>query len=198
MPAKRRSSHKRRPLQQRSRETIEVIVRATAQILSREGTARVTTNRVAEKAGVSVGSIYQYFPDKEALVAEVRRRYDEAFRERMLALVGSVATLPLGDAIERCVRAMIAVHADDTGLHNAVSAAGIAEPERRLLHQVAASWLDAHRDEVRRPDHALAAAVALDVMEGIIHGVALRDPERLVRDEFAVEVTDMLVRYLVR
>lgn len=160
--------------------------------------ARVTTNHVAEKAGVSVGSIYQYFPDKEALVREVRRRYDEAFRERMLALVGSVATLPLADAIERCVREMIAVHTDDTGLHNAVSAAGIAEPERRLLHQVAASWLDAHRDEVRRPDRALAAAVALDVVEGIIHGVALRDPERLVREEFAVEVTDMLVRYLVR
>jgi AcrR family transcriptional regulator len=198
MPTKRRSVQKRRPLQQRSRETIEVIVRATAQILSREGMARVTTNHVAEKAGVSVGSIYQYFPDKEALVAEVRRRYDEAFRERMLALVGSVATLPLADAIERCVRAMIAVHADDTGLHNAVSAAGIAEPERRLLHQVAASWLDAHRDEVRRPDRTLAAAVALDVVEGIIHGVALRDPARLVRDEFAVEVTDMLVRYLVR
>jgi AcrR family transcriptional regulator len=198
MPTKRRSSHKRRPLQQRSRETIEVIVRATAQILSREGPGRVTTNRVAEKAGVSVGSIYQYFPDKEALVAEVRRRYDEAFRDRMLALVGSVATLPLPDAIERCVRAMIAVHADDTGLHNAVSAAGIAEPERRLLHQVAASWLDAHRDEVRRPDRALAATVALDVVEGIIHGVALRDPALLVRDEFAVEVTDMLVRYLVR
>jgi hypothetical protein len=82
-------------------------------------------------------------------------------------------------------------------LHDAVSAAGIAEPERRLLHQVAASWLEAHRDEVRRPDRALAAAVARDVAEGPIHGVALRAPEQLARAEFATEVTDLLVRYLL-
>lgn len=198
MPRKARSGQKRRPLQRRSRDTVDVIVRATAQILSREGPGRITTNRVAETAGVSIGSLYQYFPDKEALVAEVRRRYDDAFRDRMLALVGEIGALPLPQAIERCVRALIAAHADDPGLHNAVSAAGIAEPERRLLHQVAASWLDAHRDAIRRPDRVLAAAVALDVVEGIVHGVALRDPERLVSDEFAVEVTDMLTRYLLR
>ena len=74
-------------------------MRATAQILSREGLAGVTTNRIAEKAGVSIGSLYQYFPNREALVAEVRRRYDEAFRDRLIALIGSIATLPLSEAV---------------------------------------------------------------------------------------------------
>ncbi|MCW5893453.1 MAG: TetR/AcrR family transcriptional regulator [bacterium] len=198
MPTKPTSGQQRRPHQRRARETVEVILRATAHILSRDGLGGLTTNRVAEKAGVSIGSLYQYFPDKEALVAEVRRRYDDAFRERMLALVGEAVTLPLAATIARGVRTLIALHAEDPGLHNAVSAGGLAETERRLLHQVAAGWLEAHRDEVRRPDRALAAAVALDVAEGIVHGVALRDPDRLARDDFAAEVIDLLVRYLVR
>jgi hypothetical protein len=109
-----------------------------------------------------------------------------------------VATLPLEQAVEQCVRALIALHAEDPGLHNAVSAAGIEDPDRRLLHQVVASWLEARRDEIRRPNRALAATVALDAAEALIHGVALRSPERLADDDLAVEVTDLLVRYLAK
>lgn len=198
MADRRRNGQKRRPLQRRSRDTVEVIVRATAQILSREGVERLTTNRVAEKAGVSIGSLYQYFPDKQALLAEVRRRYEEAFRDRLIALTGAIATRPLTDAVGECVRAIIAIHRDDPGLHNAVSAAGIGDGERRLLHQLAASWLEARRDEVRPANRALAAEVALDAAESLIHGVALRAPERLRDDTFAAEVTDLLVRYLAK
>jgi hypothetical protein len=67
-----------------------------------------------------------------------------------------------------------------------------------MLHQVAASWLAARRDELRRPDVSLAAAVALDTAESLIHGTALHAPERLAADAFAVEVTDLLVRYLAK
>lgn len=175
-----------------------MILRATAHILSREGPARLTTNRVAEKAGVSIGSVYQYFPNKEALVEEVRRRYGETFRDRLFAVAGSVGSVPLAEAIGRVVRALIAIHAEDAGLHNAVSAAGMSKAERRVLHQVGAGWLEVRRDEVRRPNRALAATVALDVADSIVHGTALRDPARLADAEFADEVTDLLVRYLVK
>lgn len=157
----------------------------------------MTTNRVAERAGVSIGSLYQYFPDKASLIAEVRRRYDDAFRERMMAVVGTAGRLPLRDAVGVCVRALIDVHAEDPGLHNAVSAAGVDPSERRLLHQLAASWLEARRDEVRRPNRAIAAVVAMDAAEALIHGAALRTPELLGDPAFAAEVTDLLVRYLV-
>jgi AcrR family transcriptional regulator len=198
MPVERHIRQKRRPLQRRSQETVEVLIRATTQILSREGSERLTTNRVAEKAGVSIGSLYQYFPDKEALLAEVRRRYNDAFRERLIALTGAIATLPLRDAVAGCVRAIIAIHRDDPRLHNAVSSAGIDDGERRLLHQLAASWLEARRDEVRPANRVLAAEVALDTVESLIHGIALRAPERLGDDDLAAEVTDLLVRYLAR
>ena len=158
---------------------------------------RLTTNSVAEKAGVSVGSLYQYFPNKEALVAEVRRRFDAAFRERLVAALGRAGRLPLREAVGEFVRTLVALHAEDPQLHNAVSA-GLPESERTLIEQIVASYLEAHRHEMRRPDLPLAAAVSLDVAEALIHGVALRSPERLGDDTFVMEVTDLLVRYLAR
>lgn len=198
MPTQRRASQRRRPVQRRSHETAEIILRATTQILSRDGLEGLTTNRVAEKAGVSIGSLYQYFPDKEALVAEIRRHYEEAFRERLIALTRDLHGLPLGEAIAQCVRVLIAIHVEDPRLHNAVSAAGIDATERSLLDQLAATWLESRRTDVRRPNHMLAAAIALDAAESLIHGVALRTPELLANDAFADEITDLLVRYLAR
>src|SRR3569833_3611546 len=57
--------------QDRSRATVDALIEATARILVREGFDKASTNRIAEKAGVSVGSLYQYFPCKEALVVVV-------------------------------------------------------------------------------------------------------------------------------
>ncbi|AKT42466.1 TetR/AcrR family transcriptional regulator [Chondromyces crocatus] len=66
---------RRTPKQDRSRETVNVILQATTYILIREGYAALTTNRVAERAGVNIASLYQFFPNKEALVVELERRH---------------------------------------------------------------------------------------------------------------------------
>lgn len=76
-------SMKRTPRQSRSRATVEAIVEATAQILAREGYGAVNTNRIAERAGVGIGSVYDFFPGKEALVAAAA----EQLIDRMLARV---------------------------------------------------------------------------------------------------------------
>jgi AcrR family transcriptional regulator len=169
MRRRRHSGRRRSAVQQRAKETVEAIVRATAQILARDGAARLTTNRVAERAGVSIGTLYQYFPHRDALVAEVRRRYDAAFRDRLLAVAGGVAARPLGEAVPELVRALVELHVEDTGLHNAVSAR-LSDGERALLEQVAVTCLEGRRRDVRRPDVRLAAAVALEAMEALAAG----------------------------
>ncbi len=67
---------RRKPRQQRSREMVERLIDATARTLAERGLENTTTNHIAETAGVSVGSLYQYFPDKESLI--------EALLERMI------------------------------------------------------------------------------------------------------------------
>jgi len=174
-----------------------MIIQATTQILSRDGAAGLTTNHVAERAGVSIGTLYQYFAHKEALLAEVRRRYDATFRERLFAGIGRVGSEPLPIAIAALVRVLVVLHAEDARLHNAVSSE-TRDEERPMLEQIIASYLAAHCDEVRRPNLQLAAAVSLQVAEALVHETAVRDAARLGDDEFVAEVTDVLVRYLAR
>lgn len=91
------SINRRQPVQARSRRTVAVILQATAQILVKEGEAALTTNYIAERAGVSVGTLYQYFPDKQAVchalvdgqrreaIAAIEIWLDQASREQLPA-----------------------------------------------------------------------------------------------------------------
>ena len=85
MPA-RRKTPRRRPRQARAHATIDAILEATAQILEREGEAGFNTNRIAARAGVSVGTLYQYFRDKQAILREIARRETEAVRSATEAI----------------------------------------------------------------------------------------------------------------
>lgn len=71
------------PRQARSASTVDAIFEATIQVLLRDGTHRLTTTRVAERAGVSVGTMYQYFPHKQALLYALNERYLDRLAERM-------------------------------------------------------------------------------------------------------------------
>jgi AcrR family transcriptional regulator len=100
MASESQKIQRRRPRQARSRATWEAIVEAAAQILERRGPAGFNTNEVAERAGVSIGTLYQYFADKHAiLAAAARRELGEAAplakRQRALieALIAMVETL---------------------------------------------------------------------------------------------------------
>src|SRR2546427_6536509 len=66
------SQRRRQPVQARAQRTLQAIVQAAAQILVKEGEAALTTNRIAERAGVSIGTLYQYFPDKQAVFRAMR------------------------------------------------------------------------------------------------------------------------------
>lgn len=68
------SQRRRQPVQARAQRTLEAIVQAAAQILVKEGEAALTTNRIAERAGVSIGTLYQYFPDKQAVLRATASR----------------------------------------------------------------------------------------------------------------------------
>src|SRR6516165_7192502 len=81
MVTKPRTNPRKLASQERSRLTVEALIEATARILTKDGYDRASTNRIAEAAGVSIGSLYQYFPSKEALVAGVIDRHTQEVAE---------------------------------------------------------------------------------------------------------------------
>ena len=95
---------------------VETILDATARILVEQGFSGTTTNRVAERAGISVGSLYQYFPSREALVAAVAQRYSETMKASLEALLVQTQADDLKTALNRLLRCITDVHAVDPDL----------------------------------------------------------------------------------
>src|SRR5258708_24465090 len=117
--ARKRLEPRKKPSQSRSRDTVAAILDAAAQVFAESGYAAATTNHIARRAGVSIGSLYEYFANKDALlVALTERHVDEAERELTVELrTLAAAPLPLARMIERLVRAMVDLHARDPLLH---------------------------------------------------------------------------------
>ena len=80
-------SLRKTPIQERSKATVEAVLEAGARLLLSIGYDKASTNKIAELAGVSVGSLYEYFPGKEAIFAEMRRREDERHYKMLMAEV---------------------------------------------------------------------------------------------------------------
>lgn len=168
------------PRQARSRATVDAIVQAGARVLSEAGWAGFTTNRVAELAGVSIGSLYQYFPDKLSLVDAIRGRHLDDCIAVMRSVRADGAT-PVRFATD-LVQAMIAAHSAYPGLHRALLDEAPASEGFRDPHSAyEIEYLSYYAQAVaafrkRRPDAAdhVAARVVSDAIDGVIHNAARR------------------------
>lgn len=94
---------RRRPRQARATATLDAIFEATIQVLIAVGPNRLTTTRVAERAGVSVGTMYQYFPHKQALFYALNERYLDALAERVEGTCRAMQGAPIGQMVEALV-----------------------------------------------------------------------------------------------
>lgn len=181
---------------------MEAILTATARILKREGFDKASTNRIAVEAGVSIGSLYQYFPSKESLVAALAEKH----MSEMTALIAEAAARlfaePLPVVVREMVRLMIRAHAVDPQLHR-VLMEGIpwtaAEKHHQMEEQairLTRAYLELHQREIRPKNLDLAAAIVVDTIEALTHGAVLHRPELLDSEELIDEVTELVVRYL--
>ncbi|MCA1362192.1 TetR family transcriptional regulator [Bradyrhizobium sp. IC3069] len=191
--------------QERSRATVDALVEATARILVKEGFEKASTNRIAEIAGVSVGSLYQYFPSKEALVAAVIDRHNDAIMNVVRAAFAEVADLPIEMAVHRLVTVAIEAHHIDPNLHRVLAeqiprSGHLAEVEAysHEIHALVRTYLERHRKEMRKIDPALAAFMCVSAIEAIAHNTVLNGEmlsEKMVK-VLVDETTRMVVGYL--
>jgi AcrR family transcriptional regulator len=192
--------------QQRSRATVDALIEATARILVTDGFDKASTNRIAEKAGVSVGSLYQYFPGKEALVAAVVERHGNELTQVVRRALTDVAALPMEQAVRKLIAAAIEAHRIDPTLHRVLSEqmprTGRSENMEMLSSETYAlfrAYLDAHLDEFRQVDLGLAAFVCVTSIEALTHTAVLHHAEQLSDEAFEAlvdEATRLIVRYL--
>jgi AcrR family transcriptional regulator len=189
--AKRQPSMRKEPRQARSRATVEAVIQAGARILSEQGWAGFTTNKVADAAGVSIGSLYQYFPDKVSLVGAIRRRHLD---DSLAAVRNSQGKdKPLVEFVENLVSNIIEAHSIHPGLHRVLldEAPGLeAYRDQNSLIEAQYLWYftwaaSAYRSQKTDATDETIGLVISDAIDGVIHNAArrgmLRDPK--LRDE---------------
>jgi AcrR family transcriptional regulator len=181
----KRRSIRRQPKQRRSRQTVEAVLDAVIRILKREGIDGVTTNRIAEVAGVSIGSVYQYFPDKRAIFLALHDRHVDEIGRLIEARLVEHADSSLEDLVRALVEALVEAHASDPELHHLLTsevphgADGARALEVRL-RGVFRLAISSRSQEPRAPrDLDRVLFVLPHMVEALSHGAALRRPPRL-------------------
>lgn len=192
--------------QERSRVTVDALIEATARILVREGFDRTSTNRIAQEAGVSVGSLYQYYPSKEALVAAVIERHTRELMQVVRVALAEVAALPLEAAVRRIVTVAIDAHRLDPRLHRVLAeqiprTGRLAKVEafNREIYDLFRAYLEDRKDQIRAVDLGVATFVCVTSIEALTHTAVLHRPEILSDEAVGVlvdEATRLVVRYL--
>lgn len=191
--------------QKRSQATVETLLDATARVLTKEGYDRASTNRIAAKAGVSVGSLYQYFPNKEALVATLVARHNREMLQLLRDALEKVASLDLATAMRELVRATVDAHLVDPALHRIfaeqvprMGQLAKIEALQRETFLLIRAYLEERRHEISVADLDSATSICVTTVEALTHEFVIDKPDAPDgdRDWFIDEVTRLIVGYL--
>lgn len=104
------------PTQERSRQTVSTILEAASKILIREGFFGVTTDKIAKEAGVSIGSLYQFFGNKESVVSAVIHNMFQTDQELVLAKIRDIEGLPIEQKVRRMIDIGVQVYMQNAEL----------------------------------------------------------------------------------
>jgi len=196
----RKLSPRKTPRQERSRATVEALLEATTDILSSEGSAKLTTNRIAERAGVNIASLYQYFPNKEAILVELRRRHGDEQRAGLRRLLDESR----GGSLESTMRSLVALgvagHAREPKLHQALTEE-LPALRHREIAEIDAPLFEATRRFLRSAgvadrDLDLTLWMLSTVGGAVLHRAAVERPGDLSSGAITEELVRLLCRYL--
>jgi len=193
------------PRQARSQATVNAILEATIRIFDREGMEAATTTRIASVAGVSVGTLYQYFSHRDAILDALQ---DREF-ERALGLMGDVLsdanlTRSPRETVTAVVRGLASLYAESPALHRALVIEGlrVTKPERveafdlRVI-AIIRHFLTATGTTVRRSNIEAAAFVIFQAVRAVNLACLLERPVGLRAEVLEAELVDLVMRYLV-
>lgn len=203
MRARRQVSPRKQPRQARAQATHDAILKAAAQVLSEEGYERTTTNRIADVAGVSIGSLYQYFPNKDAVVNALVERQENEMLQHLAEMASALVDAPLEEAVHTYVHAMLQIHAKEPRLRQVITQR-LATLDPSTLMQMQARvesvvrvYLEKHRARLETTNIETAAFLLSTSVETIAHMAVIQRPAMLRDPAFADEVTALVLGYLL-
>lgn len=196
-------SKRRSPRQARAAATVDAIFEAAAQILEADGLDALTTNRVAERAGVSIGSLYQYFGDKSDLLRALARREMERVLSEVMRIAGAEHLEPGVDRTRVSVRAMIRAFGGRQRARKAVIQAAFAHgfameflrPAQVVADGIATRFYSDGRLPIARLVPIQAFVLTRSVM-GVIRAAVLEDSPQLKSQAMEDEVVRLIESYL--
>jgi AcrR family transcriptional regulator len=184
---------------------VDAIVDATARVLVRDGYDALSTNRVAKEAGVSVGSLYQYFPGKEALVAAVMEQHASRMQENIAERMKNAppAATP-EDVATEMIRAMLAAQQAEPKLHRVLVEQVPRIGALRRLHELfgnyellVEAWLLENSDRIEVQDAKMAAFVLVAAVEGLVNRATLDRPDLVASGRLEEQILRLVLAYVV-
>ena len=200
MTRRARTDARKHPGQRRSEATVEAILEATARLLGTRGYEGTTTNRIAELAGTSVGSLYQYFPSKEAIMAALVERHIATVLGALGPRLAPSRHASFRSATRSAVAAVLNAHASDPALLRVLHAElprtgrlAIAREAESKLNAPVTDLLRFYRGEMRVRDRDLMAFVLVNLVEGLTHAALAHRPKLLRSRRFREMIVDAVM-----
>lgn len=203
------TSPRKQPKQARARATRDAVVTAAAQLLAQVGYARATTNAIAHRAGVSIGSLYEYFPNKDAIVsALIAQLLDQQFEvfSKALTVTGTARESSFEDVARATLDALLATKRIQPRLFQALATGAPPAIRGRFIRR----WNQRAQEAVlgvltRRPelteaggDLELAVFVMVNAVYGVLDAVMVERPALLADDRLLDELVRLVTHYARR
>lgn len=197
---------RKKPRQGRSRETVAVILEAATQVFEERGYQETSTNQIAERAGVSIGSLYQYFPNKESILYMLLERHVESINRLIESQIVEIEKAGgFGKtAIRSIIQLFIGLHENEPAYHRIIMEEVpyehqkliqiVREGERNAVEQ----WkrVMERTPGIRLRDKNMAANMFVQTVNALTHRYVILKDADFNLDAFVDNITDMLLRYL--
>ncbi|HKO54004.1 MAG TPA: TetR/AcrR family transcriptional regulator [Polyangiaceae bacterium] len=191
------------PKQQRSKVTVAAILEATVRVLEQEGSDAATTSRIAEVAGVSVGTLYQYFANREAILDALQDREFERATDMMSRVLTRGAYRSEREVARAVIEGLLELHSAAPALHRLLVVQGLSvTPAERVqafdMRIVGAirSFLALANLRIRRTNLDAAAFVVYQAVRASMLACVVERPPGLDDETLVDEITDLVLRYL--
>lgn len=183
--------------------TVKAIVEATAQVLVARGYESASTDVIAEHAGVSIGTLYQYFPNKESLVAELINQHVGDLMSSIEATLAQHSESPVDVALRAVIRAGVEAHRVDPALHKVLSEQvprkkdlGDAFDVSDKIQAILEKYLRKRVPHLSQARTRMIAFVIESIVEALTHRAVIAAPDWLKTGQLELEALRLLGPYL--